>query len=872
MSSPSANGAAPAVQEQAQNKKVLSASDVNRSIMEFLVYMGKAVLVFYPVYLIGSLGLSVSWILLILVMWSLWGQNRKQKDLRIDTAIDFLENESCVIKTEMKALNMPAWIHFSDVEKAAWLNKILLQAWPFFDMYMEKLLKNNIQPVIRGSSVHLKTFTFTKVHFGQKAPTVTGIRVYTHEVDNREVIMDLNIVYVGDPDIQADVKQHVSAGVKEIQLQGMLRVILQPLIGQAPLVGGITMFFIRRPTLHINWTGLTNLLDSPALRPFSESAILDTIASIMVLPNRMCFPLIDQVKVDEMRFPLPRGVVRVHVIEAQDLVAMDTVMMGLVKGTSDPYAVLRVGNKRFQTKTIKETLNPRWNEVYEFVIHEAPGQELEVELFDEDKDKDDFLGRFNLDFGEVKKEKEIDKWFTLQNIKSGRVRMKLQWLSLQTDPELLKQSTDGCACAMLAVYLDSASNLPKDQSECSQPDKGGKQPKELKLTRRPNNPNSYVKLSIDQQSQKSKVVYASRDPVFEEYFTFFVHNVESQVLTIQVMVAEKKTSLGLLTMPLLRLLKDSDLTLDHRFPLERSGTSSQLKLKAILRALKQEKPQPNAPDAPEAQPRRGRPAQAKPPQSQKPPTPTTQQPAPQPAQNEQIPAPAVANPASANPINGNPASANPASANPTLAGSSSNGLQAEHQPHRRGSFLTLDGRRSGPSTPSRMRRYDSHSILSENSIASSRFDLANSVPYPEALMNHQGSFGQIQLTIRYATLRNKLIVTINGCRNLFPCSDSGSDTYVRVYLLPEQTWKSRMRTQVKRKTVDPVFEEKFDFSVPLEDAKTRKLDVSVKNNRMFHTRERKEIGMVLIDLSQIDLLKGSIDWYELTLPGLKKAN
>lgn len=38
----------------------------------------------------------------------------------------------------------------------------------------------------------------------------------------------------------------------------------------------------------------------------SESAIVDIIASLMVLPNRMCIPLIDQVKVDEMKFPLPR--------------------------------------------------------------------------------------------------------------------------------------------------------------------------------------------------------------------------------------------------------------------------------------------------------------------------------------------------------------------------------------------------------------------------------------------------------------------------------------------------------------------------------------------------------------------------------------
>ncbi|KAM3861920.1 extended synaptotagmin-2-B-like [Diretmus argenteus] len=316
--------------------------------------------------------------------------------------------------------------------------------------------------------------------------------------------------------------------------QGMLRVILEPLIGDATLVGGVTFFFIRRPTLEINWTGMTNLLDSPVFSQLSEGTIMDIIASLMVLPNRMCIPLIDQVKVDQMRFPLPRGVVRVHLLEARDLLAKDTYMMGLVKGKSDPYAVMRVGNRQFKSKTVKEDLHPRWNEVYEFVVHEAPGQELEVELFDEDTDKDDFLGRYNLDFGEVKREKEMDQWFPLDGVQNGEVHMKLQWLSLQTDQSLLTESSDGCACAMLALYLDNASNLPKDQSEFTHHHKHGKHAKEARLTRRTANPNSFVEFSIDDQVQKSKVVYASKDPVWEEGFTFFVHNLKNQQLNVEV--------------------------------------------------------------------------------------------------------------------------------------------------------------------------------------------------------------------------------------------------------------------------------------------------------------------------------------------------
>ncbi|XP_029386817.1 extended synaptotagmin-3 [Echeneis naucrates] len=822
----------------------LSSSAVNRIIMEFVIYCGRAAFLCYPVYLTGYWGLSISWVLLCLVMVTWWRKNRQFKDHRIGTAIDFVDNEDTVINRELKsALQMASWVHFPDVEKVDWVNKVLQQAWPFFGMFMEKLLKENIQPAVRQSSPALKMFTFTKVHFGHIPPRITGMRAYTQEADQKEVILDMNICYDGDVDIDAEVNAPIVAGVKGLKLKGMLRVILEPLIGQVPLVGGVTIFFIRPPTLEINWTGMTNLLDSPAFSSLSEETIIDIISSLMVLPNRMCFPLIDQVKVDQMRFPLPRGVVRVHLLEAKDLLAKDTYMMGLVKGKSDPYAKLRVGNRNVKSKTIKESLDPKWNEVYEFVVHEAPGQELEVELYDEDTDKDDFLGGYHLDFGEVKREKEIDQWFPLEGVQNGEVHLKLQWFSLQADPSLLRQSADGLACAMLAVYLDNASNLPKDHKEIQDHHKHGKHSKEARLTRKTANPNSFVELAINNEVRKSKVVYASKDPVWEEGFTFFVHDVKTQQLSVKVIEHEKKSPLGSLNLPLSRLLSISNMTLDQRFQLERSGASSQIKLKATLRVLALEKPAPKILVNP--------PSQA-----------TKQKP-----QTNQGSSSTASTPPSTIPANNTPVTqASSPNAN------SHDGLNENYISHRRGSFRGSDDWRSPLASTANIRRYDSHSLLSDNSIASSRFDVSEGALYPEALRRHEGSLGEIQLTVRYANLRRKLIVVINACRNLFPCSDNGTDSYVRLYLLPDQTWRHRKRTQVKRRTVNPVFNDKFEYDVSLEEAQTRKLDVSVKNNKMLITRERKDIGMVMIDLSQLDLAKGSTEWYELTLPGLKKSS
>lgn len=63
--------------------------------------------------------------------------------------------------------------------------------------------------------------------------------------------------------------------------------------------------------------------------------------------------------------PSPQGILRIHFIEAQDLLGKDKFLGGLIKGKSDPYGVIQVGTQLFQSKVIHETVHPKWNEVYE---------------------------------------------------------------------------------------------------------------------------------------------------------------------------------------------------------------------------------------------------------------------------------------------------------------------------------------------------------------------------------------------------------------------------------------------------------------------------------------------------------------------------
>ncbi|KAG9340238.1 hypothetical protein JZ751_021679 [Albula glossodonta] len=487
---------------------------------------GKCLGALLPVYLAGYFGFSISLVIFGLMVYMGWKQSRHGKDTRLQSAMYLLENEQDFTTTRIlrSKRDLPSWVNFPDVEKVEWLNKILQQAWPFVGQYLEKLLVETIAPSIRASSAHLQTLSFTKVNLGDKAMKVVGVKAHT-EHDKRQVLLDLYISYAGDVEINVEVKKYFcKAGVKGIQLHGKLRVILEPLIGDVPLVGAITMFFIRRPKLDINWTGLTNLLDIPGLNAMSDTLIMDAIASFLVLPNRLTVPLVADLHVAQLRSPLPRGIVRIHLLEAENLAPKDNYIKGVIAGKSDPYAVLRVGTQTFTSHHVDNNLNPQWREMYEVIVHEVPGQELEVEVFDKDPDQDDFLGRVKLDLGLVKKARLLD-----------------EVLKRNKDLAIASKTAEAPSAAILAVYLDRAQELP--------------------------------------------TCYGTNNPQWEDAFTFFIQDPGNQNIDIEVKDDDRALSLGSLSIPLARLLISPEMTLDQWFQLEDSGPASRIYINIILRIL-----------------------------------------------------------------------------------------------------------------------------------------------------------------------------------------------------------------------------------------------------------------------------------------------
>ncbi|NXG68988.1 ESYT3 protein, partial [Baryphthengus martii] len=730
----------------------------------------------------------------------------------------------------------------------------LVQAWPYFGTIMEKTFKEVLEPKIRAKNVHLKTCTFTKLHFGEKCPRINGIKVYTKEIDRRQVVLDLQICYIGDCEIHMDISKF-NLGVKGVQLYGTLRVILEPLLTDAPFIGAVTLFFVQKPHLEINWAGMSNLLDVPGINVVSDSLIQDFIAARLVLPNRITVPLKKNMNIAHLRFPIPHGVIRVHLLEAENLVQKDS-FLGAIRGKSDPYALLRVGTVQYRSKTVSRDLNPIWNETFEFVVHEVPGQDLEVDLYDEDPDKDDFMGSLLVSLVDVMNDRTVDEWFPLSKTTSGHLHLKLEWLSLVNDQENLHEDKKGLSTAILVVYLDSAFNLPKNHFEYSNGECGAKKIKNNKyLKKMEREPSSFVLLTVGNKTQKSKTCNFSKDPTWGQAFTFFVHSAHSQSLHVEIKDKDRDSALGTSVVCLSHLLKDPNMTLDQRFQLDHSSSDSFIKMKLVLRALKVEEPDPQRVKAgvnalkqdPMRVTEKGGNQQkfATPPKSEVSEVP--------PVNKDSAALESLPKKDSREDLDTNDSSA---ARSATVAGL--NEPKCEENPEHHPSSALHSRAAVVPTLPVIEELRLAPSVASLGSLPSSCFELSSS-----NLDLHNGSdvpLGEIQLTVRYASVRRSLVVLVNGCRNLVPSSNRGVDPYVRIYLLPDRRWASRKKTSVKKKTLNPQYDEKFEFFESLEDVKKRTLDVAVKNSRPFISQERKELGKVRIDLSQEDLIKGFAQW------------
>ncbi|KAL6556736.1 Synaptotagmin-5 [Orobanche gracilis] len=122
---------------------------------------------------------------------------------------------------------------------------------------------------------------------------------------------------------------------------------------------------------------------------------------------------------------ITRGVLSVTVVSGEDLSATDFM------GKSDPFVVLTMkkSDQKNKTRVLNDTLNPVWNQTFDFVVEDGLHELLILEVYDHDTFGKDKMGRCAMTLSRAILEGEFTDSFPIDGAKSGKLNLHLKWTS-----------------------------------------------------------------------------------------------------------------------------------------------------------------------------------------------------------------------------------------------------------------------------------------------------------------------------------------------------------------------------------------------------------------------------------------------------------
>ncbi|XP_034041582.1 intersectin-1 isoform X2 [Thalassophryne amazonica] len=139
---------------------------------------------------------------------------------------------------------------------------------------------------------------------------------------------------------------------------------------------------------------------------------------------------------------------KAYLVRSQRATGIGRLMVNIVEGIelkpcrshgkSNPYCEVTMGSQCHITKTLQDTLNPKWNSNCQFFIKDLEQDVLCVTVFERDQfSPDDFLGRTEIRLAEIKKDQgskgPITKRLLLHEVPTGEIVVRLD-LQLFEEP------------------------------------------------------------------------------------------------------------------------------------------------------------------------------------------------------------------------------------------------------------------------------------------------------------------------------------------------------------------------------------------------------------------------------------------------------
>ena len=164
---------------------------------------------------------------------------------------------------------------------SSWVGEVLSLLSPQVAKMATGSLKRELESVVE----------ITKMELGEKRPVITNMKVHKEQYEEAlKIVIDFDLEYLGDSNIEVSVMGTYSS-VRDVHVEGKVRVILTPIMKCLPLVGGIQFFFRTIPFIGFDLEGLADIADHGFMKKKIKKSIQNGLVKRFVYPERMVVPI-----------------------------------------------------------------------------------------------------------------------------------------------------------------------------------------------------------------------------------------------------------------------------------------------------------------------------------------------------------------------------------------------------------------------------------------------------------------------------------------------------------------------------------------------------------------------------------------------------
>ncbi|CAL5218486.1 g172 [Coccomyxa viridis] len=286
---------------------------------------------------------------------------------------------------------VPSWVAFQDKEKVEWLNRMLQGMWPYYDKAIGAAIKEAVEPMMEQYKPPglIKKIYFSKLTFGDSPIRIDN--VWVEDEGENHVLMEVAFRWAGDANIAIAIE--LPAGgehtrmvpkVTDLQVAGVARVILDPLVPVIPGFGAAIIALRKPPLMHFRLDfgkAFGGSFTAKGVRLWLDPFIRETLTEMVVWPNRIVVPILPEEQAGPLDHLYLRhvGLLIVHVMEGRDLKKMDMI------GKADPFLEMYTQPTAVEkTERCKKTLTPNWDEDKWLLVQEPKTQAMRLQCFDHD--------------------------------------------------------------------------------------------------------------------------------------------------------------------------------------------------------------------------------------------------------------------------------------------------------------------------------------------------------------------------------------------------------------------------------------------------------------------------------------------------------